>query len=106
MNTALLQDISVSRPLVISSYGELCDLVKVVLTDAGVIQVRKEDKIELTQSEYTTRQAKMILKGKGYQVKSHVTFKGIMLIHDITPVRKGKDDWWNSEKVNAIPDKR
>jgi hypothetical protein len=55
------------------------------------------------QEEYNSAQAKKLLLDKGWHVRSHQAFTAVMSTYEIEPIRRGREDWWNGEKLRAIP---
>jgi hypothetical protein len=55
--------------------------------------------------ELNTRKAKAMLKEKGYHVASTTAFNRLLSEFDITPIERGRENWYSVDKLNAIPDR-
>lgn len=95
--------ISDNNPLTFTSAQEFLDCMKQVLM-RGVGLNGEQITEAITQSEVTTRIAKRMLKEKGYAVASHSCFK--KTVAHLTPVKKGKDYWYDTADIQAIPNKK
>lgn len=97
-------DITAERPLVINNYGQLLQVFTQVMYDAGLI--KEEPETGYNQELLTTKQARIVLQAKGWQVKSHKGFKSIIDEYSIAPVRKGREDWFYRAAIEAIPSRK
>ena len=59
--------------------------------------------VEHEQEEMNTRNAKKLLAGKGYQVKSSVGFNAVITEHKIGRVKRGREFWYKTDDLNKLP---
>ena len=103
MTTDIIQ-ITPRNPMIVMDKQTLKETLYEVLAEMGIkAQVPKEREIQ--ETEYPTYLAKKYLASRGYRVLSHEGFKSLLREHDIKPIRRGKDNWYQIRDLNKLPDK-
>lgn len=101
MELNLLQ-ITAENPLIITTEKGLEQVMARMLNRLG-FEANTPSMPAIIATEVTTRLAKKMLKEKGYRVSSNVAFKKVITDHNITPERKGKDDWYQVSDLQRVP---
>lgn len=98
------EHISEANPLVITSDVQLRRIAASVVLSAMNEAAPAPVVSSPTQDKVTTAMAKKMLTDKGYRVTSHNAFKEI--VKHLEPKKMGKDYWWKTADIEAIPNKK
>ena len=53
-----------------------------------------------------TNVAKKLLKSKGWRVQSKVALNSVLAEYGVKAVKKGRENWYVTKQIEAIPDKK
>jgi hypothetical protein len=112
MTQAMMHDITPERPLVISSYSDVVAMVRIVLTDAGVIKADSQATADEDTAPWVPRRkAQAMLADKGYLVSSEAAFIAFkkemrMAGMGIGEKKVGRERWYSRADISRLAQRK
>ncbi len=102
----LQQILNTGTNVVFVNAEEVLSGVRSLLEEYGLkpLGVQERAGKEQLPAELPTRQVKKILKEKGYRADSHYAFKALLKNYGVAEKKRGREYWYPTEQINAIPD--
>lgn len=97
--------ISADNKLIVTTEDGLTNTIVKILKQMGITDYMTENK-EKRAREIPTKLAKKMMEEKGYRVSTQRPFKELMNAHRINAVRRGKDDWYQVDELDKIPNRK
>lgn len=91
--------------VIISTIDQLRAVMAEVIVGLGVTPAMVPVQ-EAEVSELTTRQAKKVLKDKGYRVETGPYFNKLIKEHNVRSRKRGKENWYSVEDLSRVPTRK